>query len=201
VGHGRTQRLLVHEELHRHPNVCAACGAPLLAAGPAYTGWDTIDLIPLAPGEAGLKLGVIRHVLHEAGCACGHRTRADHDRAPPDTAWSDVALGEWRLLGPRLTAVVVLLTVRYRLSRVKVKERLAELFGLQVSTGLIDPTIREAGRAAAPLESDLVAAIEQAVLVHADETSWREAGQARWLWVFVTAQTVLYQIGYRTQES
>ena len=39
-----------------------------------------------------------------------------------------------------------------------------------------------------------------AVLVHADETSWREAGQALWRWVFVTAQTVLYQIGYRTQE-
>jgi len=52
----------------------------------------------------------------------------------------------------------------------------------------------------APLEAALVAEIEQAALVHADETSWREAGQALWLWVFVTAQTVLYQIGYRTQE-
>ncbi len=36
--------------------------------------------------------------------------------------------------------------------------------------------------------------------MYADETSWREAGQAQWLWVFVTAQTVLYQIGYCTQE-
>jgi transposase len=103
-------------------------------------------------------------------------------------------------LGPRLTAVVVLLTVRYRLSRVNVKELLAELFGLQVSTGLIDHTIRETGRAVAPLEAELVAEIEQAALVHADETSWREAGHALWLWVFVTAQTVLYQIGYRTRE-
>jgi transposase len=199
-GHGRTQKLLVQELVHRHPEVCAACGAPLTPAGPAYTGWDTIDLVPLAPGEAGLKLGVTRSVLHEAGCACGHHTRAGHDQVPPDTAWEDVALGEWRLLGPRLTAVVVLLTVRYRWSRVKVKELLAELFGLQVSTGLIDHTIRETGRAVAPLEAELVAEIEQAALVHADETSWREAGQALWLWVFVTAQTVLYQIGYRTQE-
>ena len=199
-GHGRTQKLLVQAVVHRHPEVCAACGAALTAGGPAYTGWDTIDLLPLAPGEAGLKLGVTRTVLHEAGCACGHHTRAGHDQAPPDTAWEDVALGEWRLLGPRLTAVVVLLTVRYRLSRVKVKELLAELFGLHVSTGLIDHTLRETGRAVAPLEAELVAEIEQAALVHADETSWREAGQALWRWVFVTAQTVLYQIGYRTQE-
>lgn len=199
-GHGRTQKLLVHEEVHRYPAVCAACGAALTPAGPAHTGWDTIDLVPRAPGEAGLKLGVTRSVLHEAGCACGHHTRAVAEQAPPDTAWDNVALGEWRLLGPRLASVVVLLTVRYRLSRVKVKGLLAELFGLEVSTGLIDHTLREAGRSVAPLEGELVAEIEQAALVHADETSWREAGQALWLWVFVTAQTVLYQIGYRTKE-
>ena len=199
-GHGRTQQLIVHEQVHRYPEGCAACGGRLLTEGPAYSGWDTIDLLPLPAGEAGLKLGVTRYVLHEAVCACGHRTRAGHEQAPPDTVWDDVALGEWRLLGPRLASVVVLLTLRYRLSRARVKELLAELFGLQVSTGLIDHTLREAGRAVAPLEEGLVTEIEQAVLVHADETSWREAGQALWLWVFVTAQTVLYQIGYRTQE-
>ncbi|HQR78567.1 MAG TPA: IS66 family transposase [Burkholderiaceae bacterium] len=201
-GRGRTQKLVVHEVEHRHPAVCAACGRPLTAStgAVAYTGWDTIDVLPLAEGEVGLKLGVTRHLLHEAGCACGHRTRAGHDQAPPDTAWGEIELGEWRLLGPRLAAVVVLLTLRFRLSRIKVKELLAELFGLQLSTGLIDQTIRETGRAVAPLEAELVAEIEQAALVHADETSWREAGQALWLWVFVTAQTVLYQIGYRTQE-
>lgn len=199
-GHGRTQQLTVHEQVHRYPEGCAACGARRLTEGPAYTGWDTIDLFPLPAGEVGLKLGVTRYVLHEAVCACGHRTRAGHAQAPPDTVWDDVALGEWRLLGPRLAAVVVLLAVHYRLSRARVKELLAELFGLQVSTGLIDHTLRETGRAVAPLEDALVAEIEQAVLVHADETSWREAGQALWLWVFVTAQTVLYQIGYRTQE-
>lgn len=168
--------------------------------GLAYTGWGTIDLVSLQPGEAGFKPGVTRGVLYEATCTYGHRTRAGHEQAPPDTAGSDVELSEWRLWGPRLGAVVVLLTVRYRLSRVKVRELLAELFGLEVPAGLADQTIREAGRAVALLESDLVAEIEQAVLVHADETSWREAGQARWLWVFVTAQTVLCQIGYRARE-
>lgn len=77
---------------------------------------------------------------------------------------------------------------------------MAERFGLQVSIGLIDQTLRETGRAIEPLESALAADLERAVLVHADETSWREAGQALWLWVFVSTPTVLYQMGYRTQE-
>ena len=199
-GHGRTQKLLIQEEIHRHPEGCAACGAPLPPVGPAFTAWETIDVVPQALGAVGLKLGVTRTLLHEAVCACGHHTRASHEQIPPDPEWDGVALGEWRLLGPRLASVVVLLTVRYRLSRVKVQELLAELFGLQVSIGLIDQTLRETGRAIEPLESALAADLERAVLVHADETSWREAGQALWLWVFVSTQTVLYQIGYRTQE-
>jgi transposase len=201
-GHGRTQKLMVHEVVVRHPEACAACGAPLKepASARAYTAWDTIELLPLPAGEAGLKLGVTRHLLHEVGCACGHRTRARHEQAPPDALWDHVELGEWRLLGSRLASLLVLLTLRYRLSRVKVKELLAELFGLDVSTGLIDQTIREAGRAVAPLEDHLVAEIEQAALAHVDETSWPEAGQPLWLWVFVTTRTVLYLIGHRTRE-
>jgi transposase len=99
-----------------------------------------------------------------------------------------------------LASLLVLLTLRYRLSRAKVKELLAELFGLHVSTGLIDQTIREAGRAVEPLEEQIVAHIEQATLAHADETSWPEAGQLLWLWVFVAPHAVLYLVGHRHKE-
>jgi hypothetical protein len=63
---------------------------------------------------------------------------------------------------------------------------------LQVSTELIDQTIRETGRAAQSLEADLAVAIEQAslmVLMYDDEISWWEARQPVLLWVFVTAST------------
>lgn len=70
--------------------------------------------MPPALGAVGLQLGVTRTLLHAAACACGHHTRASHAQVPPDPEWDGVALGEWRLLGPRLAAVVVLLTVRYR---------------------------------------------------------------------------------------
>jgi len=81
-------------------------------------------------------------------------TPVPHDQAPAETLWAYVTLGEWRFLGLRLIARVVLLTLRHRFSRTKVKDRLAELFGLQVSTGLIDHAIRRAGRAIAPLEAE-----------------------------------------------
>ncbi|WP_370661687.1 IS66 family transposase [Massilia aquatica] len=57
-----------------------------------------------------------------------------------------------------------------RLPRARIREFIIELFDLQLSTGVLDETIREAGRAVAPLEDEMVLDIEQAVLLHADET-------------------------------
>ena len=49
-GHGRTQKLVVHEVEHRHPAACAACGTPLTAptVAVAYTGWDTTAILILS---------------------------------------------------------------------------------------------------------------------------------------------------------
>jgi transposase len=95
---------------------------------------------------------------------------------------------------------VVYLCLRMRLPRRKVSELLLELFGLRLSPALIDQTVHQAARSVAPLEDQLVQELEQAVLVHADETSWAEAGQALWLWVLCCCHTVLYMIGQRTKE-
>jgi transposase len=75
-----------------------------------------------------------------------------------------------------------------------------ELFGLLLSTGVIDETIREAGRASFPLEDVLVADIVQAPQLNVDETSWKESGLLLWLWALVTTHTVLFLIGPRTAE-
>ena len=133
-------------------------------------------------------------------CACGHTTRARAVRADADSLWPGVAISEQRLLGPRLAATVVYLCLRMRLPRRKVSELLLELFGLQLSAALIDQTVHQAARSVAPLEHELAQQLEQAVLLHADETSWAESGQALWLWVLCCCHTVLYVIGSRTKE-
>lgn len=103
-------------------------------------------------------------------------------------------------MGPRLTGVIVLLALRMRLSRASIRELLMELFDLTLSTGVIDETIREAGRASLPLEDALVADIVQAAQLHVDETSWPESGVLLWLWALVTTHTVLFLIGPRSRE-
>jgi hypothetical protein len=87
-----------------------------------------------------------------------------------------------------------------RLSRASIRELLREVFELTLSTGVIDETIREAGRASFPLEDALVADIVQAAQLHVDETSWSESGVLLWLWALVSTSTVLYLIGPRTRE-
>ncbi len=200
AGFGRTQKLALTDTREHRPAHCAACGALLDAThvAHAYTAWDEVDIGPQPAGQLGLPLTVTRHSVFEVRCRCGHASRAAAWRAPADALWEKVELGEWRLIGPRLAGVIVLLALRMRLSRARIQELLSALFGLAVSTGLIDHTIREAGRASEPLEEALVAHIQQAAQLHVDETPWPEAGTLLWLWTLVSPSAVLYQIGPRS---
>ena len=201
-GFGRTQKLTVTATCEHRPENCTACALALAADGKsqAYTGWDEIDIAPQVDGAIGLLFSVTRHLLLEVVCSCGHVSRAQPWRAPPDSAWEQVELGEWRLVGPQLAGILVFLGLRMRLSRARIREGLMELFGLMLSTGVIDETIREAGRASFPLEDLLVADIVQAPQLNVDETSWKESGLLLWLWALVTTHTVLFLIGPRTAE-
>ncbi len=216
-GFGRQQKLSPtgtqqHRALH-----CAACLAALPSDAPqqAWTGWDTLELVALSPSDLtspaspaapaapvvlGARIEVTRHLLMQQRCACGHMTRAQAARADEDLLWPGVTMSQQRLLGPRLAATVVYLCMRMRLPRRKVSELMLELFGLQLSPALIDQTVHQTARSVAPLEDQLAQQLEQAVLVHADETSWTEAGQALWLWVLCSSHCVLYVIGSRAKE-
>lgn len=201
-GHGRTQKLAVTDTCTHRPPLCAACGSPLPAhsEGQSYTAWDEIEVAPRTATELGLRLTVTRHQWFEVRCGCGHVSRAQPWRAADDALWEKVTPGQWRLIGPQLAGLIVLLALRMRLSRQRIQELLDTLFALQVSTGLIDQTIREAGRLSQPLEDELVADLHQAAQVHIDETPWPESGVMLWLWVLVSARTVLYLIGPRSRE-
>jgi transposase len=200
-GFGRTQKLTPTESQAHHPDTCAGCGKGLSLGGAvAYTAWDDIDIAEKIASQAGLFILVTRHTFYDSACTCGHVTRAQCHVAPDDPFWEKVELGQWRLIGPRLAGAIVFLALRMRLSRARIREFLIELFDLQLSTGVLDNTIREAGRAVAPLEEEMVKDIEQAVLLHVDETPWKEAGKPFWLWVFVASFTALFFVCSRGLE-
>ncbi|MDL2354636.1 MAG: transposase [Pseudomonadota bacterium] len=118
-------------------------------------------------------------------------TRAAHYVAPDDPFWDKVDWAQWRLVGPRLAGVIVFLALRVRLSRARIREFLLELFDLRLSTGVIDETVRDAGRAVAPLKEEMVRDIEAAVLLNVDESPWKERKVLLWLWIYVAMYTTL----------
>ncbi len=194
--------MAVTATLSHRPGECACCGQPLGEAAPghAYGGYDEVDLLPADPAAPGLVLTVTRHLPFELTCGCGHRTRYRFPRAEVPDEWQAAGVDRQQLLGPRLAALIVLLSLRYRLSRAKLRELLRELTGLELSIGLIDQTLRQSAGQVAPVEEALLNAVEQSPLLHVDETGWQEGALSLWFWVFCTVDVVIYWVGSRAKE-
>jgi len=204
-GYGRTQVIPPRKtEVHRS-ETCAACGAPLLAGAPfvARQGFYVLDVEVGDADRPGLSLRCTLHHYGQTQCGCGHWTHsvpATGDRAQSKGCKSPTALSERRLIGPTLASLIVCLALRMRLSRARIRELLNDWLHLELSTGLIDQCVREAGLAAAPLQAQLLEELRQADLLQADETPWKERGHVLWLWVFVSTQVVLFVVGRRTRQ-
>ncbi len=111
----------------------------------------------------------------------------------------DLRLQEYVVVGPMFATFIASLSVRYRMSRPKIREFLQEWLHTSLGTGTIDRCIREAGIACEPVVDELVEALQKADLLQLDETPWYEHGRMRWLWVVisVTAHIAVYRVGSR----
>jgi hypothetical protein len=140
---------------------------------------------------------VVNHRYYEVPCTGGHRTRAVAGQGKVDPLLAGIELKEWRLVGPGLAALIVALAFRFRLSRARIREFLDTGLGLTLSLGTIHQTLHEAGAAIAPAEEELVQAVLESTLLHADETPWPEHGQPLWLWVLRSLTVTWYYIAGR----
>jgi len=200
-GHGRSERLAITDTEHHRVVRCEGCGRAAPGHGQrAWTGFYTLDLVLGDAARPGLAVTHVKHLYYELACGCGQRTRAAPHRTAADALWAGVALTEWRLIGPTLAALVVALSYRARMSRSQVREFLADWLGVRLSVGALQRCLLEAARASDALEEQLVESVLAAPLLHADETPHPEHGRALWLWVFVSASTVLFYIGDRSKE-
>jgi hypothetical protein len=200
-GIGRTQVFQAPEEKPHYPDTCAGCGRGLdRAEAVAYTGFQAVDLHWGDPVRPGLTVWVVDHRYYETPCACGHRTRAEAGQGVVDPLLPGIVLSEWRLVGPGLAALIVALAMRFRLSRARIQEFLGAWLGLELSIGTIHQTLHEASAAVAPAEEELIQAVLDSDLLHADETSWPEQGHPLWLWVFTAATVTLYYVAGRGKE-
>ena len=185
-GHrGRTREWAAEPQVCDYvPQQCAGCGAalptPPAPADPlprAHQVWE----LPVPQPE------VTEHRCHGRHCpACGQLTWA---ALPPAVSPS----GQ----GPRLEAVLGLLTGAYRLSRRGAAALLGDLFAVPLCAATVS---RVEARLTDALETTYQAvgrALAAATQIHVDETPWWEAGKRVWLWTAATRHAVFYRIDPR----
>jgi transposase len=181
-GHPRQQRPLVPSDLVQQtipckPLVCRRCGRFLTGSDPTPLRHQVAELPLVRPD-------VVEYQLHRLVCPCCHTSTCG--RLPPEVR------GQF---GPRLEATLALLAGRYRLGLRPVVALAKDLWGLDLSPGMVSKLRRHTA------EALLVPWVEVLLHVHTqnvniDETPWREGKRRAYLWAVVTARASLYRIAY-----
>lgn len=200
-GFWRTKPLVTEEIIPHDPDYCVSCNQKLITKNEKpYMGYHVLELKPL---KSGFKIVCQLHHYYELTCECGHKTKASPGEgyiSTIDGRSMDLKLKEYVLVGPMLATLIASLSVRYRMSRVKIKEFLWDWAQTELSVGTIDRCIREAGIACSPVVEKLIEEIQNVEVLHLDETHWEVQGDLQWLWVAISGQTAVYHIGSRRKE-
>ena len=180
AGHLRQQRLLVppgqvSETIPCKPATCRRCGKPLAGNDPTPLRHQVAELPVVVPN-------VVEYQLHRLICPCCHTSTCG--TLPP---------GIKGHFGPRLEATLALLAGRYRLGLRPVVDLAAELWGLDIATGLVSK-LRQRTAEALLLPWLQVALYVRQHHVNIDETPWRESKKRAYLWAAVTPLAALFRI-------
>ena len=169
----------VDELIEMFPSVCLGCAQPLPATPDADARrYQLLELTPSKPHLTEFR-------RHEVECPrCGHRTRASYDRTRIPVS----------PFGPRLIAVVAMLTGVYHLSRRSAQQLLRELFGIEVSLGALSRMEARASKALAPAFEEAQREVERTEAKYTDATSWLRAGVVMSLWTIASALATVYRI-------
>jgi transposase len=164
-------------EDHR-PSECERCGGSLeVVDDPDPVRHQVIELPVIVPD-------VTEHRLHAAECTrCGHCTRATLPTGVPRSMW-----------GPRLLALLALLTGVCRVSRRQTVMLLHEVLGVRVSLGALSEAEERVSAAVAPAFDEVIDFARAQPVKHVDATSWATRGAYRCLWTISTALVTVFVI-------
>lgn len=159
------------------PECCGTCGKALEGDDPDPRRHQTTEIPPIRPR-------VTEYQLHRLRCVgCGESTLAKLPTGVPQGAF-----------GPRLQAMIAVLTGTYRVSRRNVQQLLSDMFGVTMSLGAISKLEGQVGEMLAGPHTEVLKHIRACAVVHADETSWRESNAKSWLWVSVGGDATAFLI-------
>jgi transposase len=163
------------EIIDHRPQACQGCGASLEGAvSEGYQARQVIDVPEVAPTTT-------EHRAHTCRCSCGQTTSG---RFP---SWVRAPVS----YGPKVRAVVAYLLARQHLPGRRVAEVMADLCGLDISTGSIDAIYTDAARRLGGFITALVAFLRTLPVLHADETTDRVGVATCWMHVVSTGAYTL----------
>src|SRR5437588_6812963 len=163
------------------PVRCAKCQAPLPAeAGPHDPAPNRFQVADLPP----LLAEITEYQGHGRTCPCCG-----------EVTWAAIP-AEVRAhgCGPRLTATLAYLTGRHHLPKRAAEEISEDVFAVPLALGTICALEQEVSTALAPAHAEALAAVRDAAVKNVDETSWKEAGHKRWLWLAATTTVAAFVI-------
>lgn len=181
-GHAGTTRKLVPLEQVKasydlKAALCHQCGEPLTGAD-AEPYRHQVTEIPPVVAE------VTEYRVHTLVCRrCGVETTAELPAGVPQSAF-----------GPRLQAMVSLLSGRYHLSKRDTAEVMADFFQAEVSLGSVPTLEQRSSEAIKEPVDEARTYVKRQPVVHLDETGWREANQKAWLWLAATPLVTVFFI-------
>jgi transposase len=182
LGHrGETLRLQATPDVvveHR-PVVCTQCQAPLADAPVLVRERRQVQDLP--PG----RLVVTEHqALHVRCPAC----RAVSVGAFPAEAPSRAQYG------PHVRALAVYLVEEQLVPLGRVQALLSDLFSVQVGRSTLVAWVQQAAQVLVPVEDQIKVALQQAPVLHVDETGVRRGGQLAWAHLASTRRLTHYAI-------
>jgi transposase len=181
-GHKGTTRKLVPIEQVKESHdvkadVCCRCGHALVGEDPGPYRHQVTEIPPVVAE-------VSEYRLHTLTCSeCGAQTRAKLPPGVPQGAF-----------GPRLQAMVSLLSGRYHLSKRDTVDVMADFFQADVSLGSVPALEQRTSEAIRVPVDEAREYVKTQPVVHMDETGWREANQKAWLWVAATTLVTVFLI-------
>jgi len=163
------------------PATCTGCHAPLpTEPGPhdrEVTRFQSIELPPI-------MVEVTEYQGHTRTCTgCG---TVNHAAIPAEVRKHSV--------GERLTAILSYLTGNLGLSKRNVEALAEDVFRAPVSLGTVAKLEQEVSAALAESHQQACAAVQQAAVAFADETSWKLWGKLCWLWAAATTNLAVFVI-------
>jgi transposase len=166
------------------PQTCAGCGAtlsPEAAPGdPEPKRFQVVELPMIA-------VEVVEYQAQGRTCrGCGHVTQ---ETIPAEIRRHSV--------GPRLTATLSYFSGCHGVSKRGVEEIADTVFGAPIALGTVANLEQEVSAALEPSHRQALAAVRQAEVKYADETSWKLWGKLCWLWAAATAGVAVFVIHAR----